>query len=96
MKVQPTQIVTTGDGSGYVKDITWSGWGNAAATGIGTLEADNCTPNCAQGTYTGYPATVTASGLSPYDSNAEAYSEMVITAPTSPYPPETFSTGLVP
>lgn len=96
MKVQPAQIVTSADGSGYVKDITWSGWGNATATGAGTLEADNCTPNCAQGTYTGYPATVTLSGLSPYGSNAEAYSEMVVSAPTSPYPPETFGTGLVP
>lgn len=96
MKVQPTQIVTSADGSGYVKDITWSDWGNATATGTGTLEVDNCTPNCAQGTYTGYPATVTVSGLSPYGSKAEAYSQMVVRAPTSPYPPETFSSGLVP
>jgi len=96
MKVQPTQIVTSADGSGYVKDITWSGWGKATATGVGTLEVDNCTPNCAQGTYTGYPSTVTVSSLSPYGSDAEAYSEMVVSAPTSPYPPETFSSGLVP
>ena len=96
MKVQPAQIDTSADGSGYVTDITWSGWADATATGTGTLEANNCTPNCAQGTYTGYPATVTVSGLSAYGSNIEAYSEMVVSAPTSPYPPETFSSGLVP
>jgi hypothetical protein len=96
MKVQPAQIDTSADGSGYVTDITWSGWADATATGTGTLEANNCTPNCAQGTYTGYPATVTVSGLSAYGSNIEAYSKMVVSAPTFPYSPETFSSGLVP
>jgi hypothetical protein len=96
MKVQPAQISMFMDGSRYVDDITWSGWGDAAATGTGTMEADNCIPDCAQGTYTGYPATVTISGLSPYGSEIEAYSEMVVSAPTSPFPPETFSSGLVP
>lgn len=51
METEPTQIVTTGDGSGYVKDLVWSGWGQATARGTGLLEIDNCNPNCAQGTY---------------------------------------------
>ena len=32
----------------------------------------NCTPNCAQGKYTGYPATVTVAGLKPYGTGLEA------------------------
>jgi serine/threonine protein kinase len=96
MKTEPAQIVTSGDGSGFVKGLTWSGWGTAVALGSGLLEIDNCIPDCAQGTFTGYPATVTLSGLTPYGSGAEAYANMTITAPGSPAPHESFDTGLVP
>ena len=95
MKARPAQITNTADGSGYVKDIRWSGWGTATARGHGTLEVDSCIPNCAQGTYTGYPATVTLTGLSPYVSGAEAYSTMVISAPTAPQGHYAYD-GLVP
>jgi serine/threonine protein kinase len=96
MATEPAQIVTTGDGSGYLKNLTWSGWGQPTAQGTGMLEVDNCTPNCAQGTYTGYPATVTLTGLTPYGSGSEAYANMTVSAPTSPYKPGPFTSGLVP
>jgi hypothetical protein len=96
MRTEPAQIVTTGDGSGFVKGLTWSGWGTATALGSGLLEIDNCIPNCAQGTFTAYQATVTLSGLTPYGGGAEAYADMTITAPGSPVPQQNFSTGLVP
>jgi Protein kinase domain len=96
MKTEPAQIVTTGDGSGFLKGLTWSGWGTATAQGAGLLEIDNCVPNCAQGTFTGYQATVTLSGLTPYGDGDEAYADMTIIAPGSPAPQESFSTGLVP
>ena len=96
MKTEPTQIVTTGDGSSYVKNLTWSGWGSATATGTGTLEIDNCNPNCAQGTFTGYPATVTLSGLTGFGAGEQAYSVIVVSAPSSPAPPESFTAGEVP
>jgi hypothetical protein len=96
MKTEPSQIVNSGDGSTYVKDITWSGWADATAAGTGTLELDNCNPDCADGTYTGYPATVTLSDLSSYGSGAEAYSVMVISAPTAASKTYTYSSGLVP
>jgi hypothetical protein len=96
MKSEPTQIVTTGDGSGYLANLTWSGWGTATATGTGTLELDNCNPNCAQGTYTGYPATVTLSGLTGYGHGDSAYSTMVVNAPKAHVTSESFTTGLVP
>ena len=96
MKTEPTQIVTTGDGSGYVKNLTWSAWGNAQAVGTGVLEVDDCNPNCASGTFTGYPATITLSGLSPFGNGKHAYSVMTISAPAAPSPREAFTAGLVP
>jgi len=96
MKTEPTQIVTTGDSSGYVKNLTWSGWGSASARGTGILELNNCNPNCARGTFTGYPATVTLSGLTGYGHGQRAYSIMVVSAPSAPGPARSFTTGLVP
>lgn len=83
MKTEPRQILTSGDGSGFVKAITWTGWGTATATGKGTMEVDNCQPNCAQGTFTGYPATVTLTGLTRYGGK-QGYATMTVAAPTSP------------
>ena len=78
MEVQPKQITDSGDGSGYVKDITWTGWGGAQAFGTGTQELNDCNPNCAQGTFTGYPARITLTGLQPYGTGLEGYSTIVI------------------
>lgn len=78
MRTQPSQILTSGDGSAYVRGITWSGWGSPTATGSGTMEIDDCTPNCAEGTFTGYPATITLSGLTPYGNGKQAYADMTI------------------
>jgi len=96
MKTEPAKIITSADGSGLVQNLTWSGWGSATALGTGTLEIDDCNPNCAQGTYTGYPATVTLTNLTPYGNEKQAYADMEIRAPSAPYPAESFTTGLVP
>ena len=98
MEVKPSQITTSGDGSGYVDKITWTNWGSGEATGTGTLELDNCNPNCAQGTYTGYPATVTVDGLKPYGTGLEAYSTIVVQSPSAPSGSNTYTytTGTVP
>ena len=96
MKTDPAQIFTAADGSGYIKDITWNNWGKPTATGSGMLEIDDCNPDCADGTFTGYPATMTVSGLVPYRSGLEAYSSMMLDAPTAPNPSYTYNSGLVP
>ncbi len=83
MRTEPSQLLTSGDGSMYVRGISWSGWGNATATGTGTMEIDNCSPNCAQGTFTGYPATITVSNLTAYGGGKQAYADMTITAPAA-------------
>jgi hypothetical protein len=95
MEIRPKQITTSGDGSGYVKNLAWSNWGAPQATATGVMELNNCQPNCAQGTYTGYPATVTLAGLKPYGTGLEAYSTIVVQAPAA-NTTETYTTGTVP
>lgn len=65
---RPKQIVYTPDGSGYfagahrhgrgASPIHWSSWGTTAATGTGADWLDNCEPDCAQGHFTAYRATI--------------------------------------
>lgn len=89
LKSEPAQIIVSGDGSAYVAGLTWTGWGLPSATGSGTLKLDNCEPNCAQGTYTGYQATVVLSDLTGYGGGA-AYATMVLAAPGSPFGTRTY------
>lgn len=96
MQAEPARIVTAGDGSGVLRDLVWSGWGSPAARARGMLEVGNCTPDCAQGTYTGYRARVSVWGLTPYGNGRRGYADMVVTAPGAPTPVETFTSGLVP
>ena len=78
MRTEPTSIEISADGSGYVSGITWSDWGAASANGTGTLNVDNCVPNCAQGTFTGYPATISVWQPTPYGNGLQAYAMMVV------------------
>jgi hypothetical protein len=66
MKARPASMTLSGDGSLYVKDISWTGWGTATATGHGTAEADDCDPNCAQGTYSPHPASLVLTSPRPW------------------------------
>jgi len=95
MEVRPNQITDSGDGSGYVTKLVWSDWGAPEATATGIQELNNCQPSCAQGTYTGYPATVTLAGLKPYGTGLEAYSTIVIQSPDA-NTTETYTSGTVP
>ena len=83
MEIQPKQIVVSGDGSRYVDSLTWTGWGQPQATATGTLKVNDCTPSCAQGTFSPYPATVTLAGLKPYGTGLEAYSTIVVRSPSA-------------
>jgi hypothetical protein len=53
MRTEPAQIVLSADGSGYLTSLVWSGWGTATASAAGTLQVNNCQPNCAQGSFYG-------------------------------------------
>jgi hypothetical protein len=81
MQTKPTTVLLSGDGSGLIKSLRWSGWGTAVATASGTYEADSCKPDCAQGKYRSSPATITLTALTPYPGGKRAYAEMVVSAP---------------
>jgi hypothetical protein len=96
MRTQPSQIIVSGDGSAFVSGLTWTGWGSEGATGSGTLKLDNCQPNCAQGKFTPYVATITLSDLTSYGSaGLQGYADMTVSAPGSQYGTQSYS-GLLP
>ncbi len=78
-----------------MNDLVWSDWGSPEATATGTEELDDCTPNCAQGHNTPYPATVTLAGLTPYGTGLEAYSTIVVECPAANLD-ETYTKDTVP
>jgi hypothetical protein len=90
LKSQPETILLSGDGSIFVNDLSWTGWGSAGATGHGTLKIDNCEPNCAQGSFKNYAATIVLNDLTPYDSGKQAYDTMNEQAPGSPFGSHTY------
>lgn len=90
MRTKPARILTSGDSSTYVDGLTWSGWGGPTAVGSGNMKVNNCQPNCAQGTFTAYPATVTLTGLTPYAGGKQAYADITISAPTAPAPANSY------
>ena len=72
MAERPRQIVLSADGSGAVSGLSWASWGGQQATGTGTLQVDDCQPNCASGKFTGYPATVTLTARDNSGNDADA------------------------
>jgi serine/threonine protein kinase len=99
MAERPQQIDATGDGSQVVTGLSWTGWGSSRATATGTLRVNDCQPNCANGKFAGYPATVTVSGLTRYGgtgSGLEAYSAITIKAPSAPTKTYTFTQDTIP
>jgi hypothetical protein len=83
MEAKPAKITVSGDGSGYVDSLAWTGWGTARATATGSLHVNDCNPSCAQGTYTAYPATVTLAGLKEYQTGMSGYSTIVVQSPAA-------------
>jgi hypothetical protein len=58
--ILPSSIVLAcGDGNAGFSDLAWSSWApTAAGTSSATYYYNNCTPDCAQGTFIYEPATV--------------------------------------
>jgi hypothetical protein len=59
--IEPNVVQISGDAGNIVGNITWTSWNGESATGRGTWGYDNCVPDCAAGTETSYPATITFS-----------------------------------
>ena len=58
---RPRQLDVAGDGSFYVRSVTWTSWGPHTATGRGVAGRDNCSPDCARGTFHYAPVSITLS-----------------------------------
>ena len=54
-------VLACADANTSFVDITWSSWGQTAATARGTFVQNNCAPTCAEGTFVRYPATLSLS-----------------------------------
>jgi hypothetical protein len=61
---KPQTIWFSGDSGNIVTNIDWSSWGQDVGHGEGTWHYDNCDPDCAEGTETDYPASLTVTGAS--------------------------------
>lgn len=91
---EPKSVYMSGDGSLYADHVTWAGWGTAIATGRGTAEANNCEPDCAQGTYSAHPVTITLTKPEPWHGD-EVYTSAAYSIP-SLHLRNTFTVGLPP
>ncbi len=91
---EPATIYMSGDGSLWAKDVIWTGWGTPTATGHGIAEANSCQPDCAAGTFSAHPVTLTLSGPKPWREDM-AYTRASYSIP-SLGEHETFSHGLLP
>jgi hypothetical protein len=67
LQVEPTTIVYTGDGTGFLagasvrnrkSGIAWTRWTSETALGTGFNQLNNCNPSCAGGKYRGYPVRI--------------------------------------
>ncbi|MHB1537533.1 MAG: hypothetical protein ACYCST_21335 [Acidimicrobiales bacterium] len=63
LQIEPASITYTGDGTGFLggadarsksAGIEWTKWTPSRALGFGFDQLDNCIPDCAEGTFTGY------------------------------------------
>ena len=58
---EPAAIYFSGDAGDIATGLTWSSWTTDQAVARGTRNELGCVPNCAQGTATPYPVTITLS-----------------------------------
>jgi hypothetical protein len=62
LKFKPKKIVIAcGDGGIWLSKLRWSSWNATGATGAGTYNQNNCTPNCVNGHINSAPVKVTLS-----------------------------------
>ena len=64
LEVRPSSIIVAcADANLGAKDLTWSAWTSTAAKASGVVYENDCTPDCAQGVFKDYPASITLSDV---------------------------------
>ena len=59
--IKPRDVDFSGDAGNIVTKITWTRWTQATAVGHGTSNIQGCVPDCAQGSETPVPTSMTLS-----------------------------------
>ena len=57
--IKPRDVFFSGDAGNIVTEIKWTRWTQTTALGHGTSNIQGCVPNCAQGSETPVPTSVT-------------------------------------
>lgn len=83
---RPEQILYNCDGTGTMREMTWSQWDTAGARGTGIDESVECHPDCAEGTHLTNPIVVHAWNPRPADddrcpADVQFYSDITIAYP---------------
>jgi hypothetical protein len=79
--------LTCGDGNTYLKNMSWSDFGDATATGKGTFVSNTCEPNCSEGKNVSYPVTVKAQGHKKCKKGGMVYAKLSLTYTGAKKPP---------
>jgi hypothetical protein len=82
--VEPSTIGFSVDGGNIVSDLKWTNWGAPTTVGTGTVDIQGCVPDCADGTNTPTPTTLTLTDL-----DSGYYGQ--VTEATEGLPPSTFA-----
>lgn len=93
LSIKPSNIVYTGDGTGALagaaighrrrprwRSLHWSSWTTTDAHGSGKDWVDNCKPDCAGGTFTGYEVRIHLYRPK-YEHGHEVFTRMTLTFP---------------
>lgn len=79
---RPAQLtLACADAGISLKALSWSSFGGSAAKGKGTLAINTCTPNCADGKFLDYAATVTASEPHSCGHGVRVYNKLTMSFP---------------
>jgi hypothetical protein len=87
--------LTCADGGSDLAGLSWIAWTPELAVANGVHELNNCTPNCAEGTFVHYPAVITFSRPEPLAGHpGESYfSRITVRYTTAKRPPMYLSNG---
>jgi len=84
---RPTEVVfACADGGILAVNLKWTKWGASIATAAGTLEQNDCTPDCADGHFHKYKVSLTASGSQRCPNGAVAYAKVAYTVLDQHFP----------
>jgi hypothetical protein len=93
--VEPSSyVLTCADNGSFLYHLKWTSWKGARATATGVHELNDCTPNCAEGTFHKYPAVITFWRPEPLAGHpGEKYFTRITVCYTGPRPPMYMSNG---